>query len=492
MKILPPFLGLLVITFSFVECPMMADSDVKPNEFLITGKLVDWRDVKSQVHDFDVKVTYGNEETGIKELVSGTLANGEFELRGTLELPKDVTLSIVRGGDTLDVTKFKLLPNSKVNVEVLVITRYNKVSTSSIYDRWKPKVGVDYTYVYLKGFHHASTVSESKFTITGDLSNLGDIHPELTIVWIGGRTDKLDGTRTHTDYGTVLLDNGKFLIDGDIDEPTGVSIGITGLPHFGDRYAILTAILEPGVNYEIGTLENTEEFVVLADRDGIHSKLITDWQSDPEHLELLEQRTLAIEEYKTTLNSEEGSNQEVELKIEDKEEIFEETSTSSTFASKSPPTDECKHVDLTSVPDYPSSVLPMYPWEKLSYKIQDRKTEYFLPFIQNDDDLHLAWLAYQLSSLDWGRGDDPVFGGRHSDGTILYHSFTYELDKQKIVVLEELATKFSPEFVSVHITPRIEAASRRIALDQNNKKVIPGQLAPPFTLFTRDGESVSL
>lgn len=472
MKKLPPFLGLLVITFSFVKCSMMSDTGLKPNEFLITGELVYISHIYGQVQDLSVKVTYDSAETGIEELASGKLIDGKkIELRGTLEFPKEVTLRVVTDDNIDDAGPLRLCPNSRTNIEVLMYGRY--------------------PFVYLKGYYHSSADAENKFTITGDLSKFGAYHPELTYVWVEGRNYELDGSLTQSSYRSVLLDNGKFSIEGDIDEPMGVYIGIVDRFHADEVFPGLTAIIEPGVNYEIGKLGNTEKLVVLADREGIHSKLITDWNSDPEHLELLEQQSHALEELIETLNSEDDTNRGLDSNMEDNEKPTKETP-ASTFADRNPPSDECNHVDLSFVPDDTSTYRPMTEWDELNYKIQDRRIEYFLPIIQNDDDLQLSWLAYKLSSLDWRRGDDPVFGGPHSDGILFYNSFTYELDRQKIAVLEELATKFSPKFVEVHITPRLESARHSVSMHENNKKVIPGQPAPPFALVTTDGDSVSL
>ncbi|MYD46401.1 MAG: AhpC/TSA family protein [Gammaproteobacteria bacterium] len=469
MKMHLSFFGLLVITLSFVGCQMTTGTGLKQNEFLITGELVDLRDTPSQVQDFDVKVTYSSEETGIEELVSGKLSNGQFELRGTLDIPKDVTLSVLKDGNPATLgLEFKLLPGSKTTVEVLV-------------DR-------EDTGVCLKGDFHASSDPKRQFTIKGDLSEIGDYHPELTYVCIDRTAYTLNGSISNSFYAPVLLDNGKFSISGDIEEPMGIYVSFTDLSRSGPFYLSrgLIAILEPGVNYEIGKLENTDELVVTADREGIHSKLITNWKSDPEYLKLLEQQSLAAAELQSTLNSEDGASPEVEPGVEDDEET-----TTSTLADRNPPADECKHVDLSSVPDDPGEGLPKTAMDELRYRVQDRHIELLLPFMQNDDDLHLAWFAYLLSPLHWSKMG-PVFAPWHLDGFFVYDSFLFELDRQKLTVFEEFATKFPQKFVKDHITRSIESIRRRVSLYQNNKKVIPGQLAPPFTLIAKDGDSISL
>jgi len=92
MKKLISVLTLLAIACSFQT---MTGTGLQPNEFTITGELVDLSDKQSQKRDLEVKVTYGSEETGIKELVSGKLEIGRFELRGTIELPIEVSLRVL-------------------------------------------------------------------------------------------------------------------------------------------------------------------------------------------------------------------------------------------------------------------------------------------------------------------------------------------------------------------------------------------------------------
>lgn len=134
-------LTLLAIEFSFQT---MIGTDLQPNEFMITDELVDLNEKQSLGQDFDVTVTYGSEETGIEELVSGKLENGRFELRGTVEFPIEVSLRVLAGETEVGSRKFLLQPNFRTRVEVRV--------TRS-----------DYHRVLLKRYEHASTDLEYKF-----------------------------------------------------------------------------------------------------------------------------------------------------------------------------------------------------------------------------------------------------------------------------------------------------------------------------------------
>ncbi|MXW07732.1 MAG: TlpA family protein disulfide reductase, partial [Gammaproteobacteria bacterium] len=241
-----------------------------------------------------------------------------------------------------------------------------------------------------------------------------------------------------------------------------------------NSYSMITliqGIFEPGFNYSIEQVENTEAIVISADREGLHTQLVTSWVNDPEYLQILEQQRLAYAELEESLESTDEPNPELEVDIAESDEELEETPTL-TFATNNPPAAECQHVDLSTVAADTGST-SRYPAgyeriEELHQQIADKRIELLLPTMRNTDDLILAWMAFQL---------DP---------------FGYDRDEQKLAALKELEPRFSEEFVALHITPQIEEVVQRISVIQNEGTVVPGQLAPPFTLDNLEGEAVSL
>jgi len=83
------------------------------------------------------------------------------------------------------------------------------------------------------------------------------------------------------EFDSVLMQEGEFSVEGDLVEPTLFSITISQAAY---RYLIgaqsLPVILEPGVNYRVVPLGKEETFAVLADRESLHSQLISSWQLD--------------------------------------------------------------------------------------------------------------------------------------------------------------------------------------------------------------------
>ncbi|MYD46395.1 MAG: redoxin domain-containing protein [Gammaproteobacteria bacterium] len=466
-------LALQAIALSFVGCQLMPGTGLKPNEFVITGELVYFSETQYQEQDLDVKVIYGSEETGFEELVSGKLKNGKFKLRGTIEFPMDVTLSVLRGETEVGFFEFRLQPNSKTRVELLRAKGHSAI--------------------YLTDYDRLPKNSQRKFELSGNLNQFDSFDLELPYADIDCVRYDLDGTRKNISYGPVLLDEGKLSIEYDIDSPIFCWVSISEhSPHSTKVFLRLHAIIEPGVNYEIGTIGDTKDIVIVADREGGHSKLITDWKTDPEYLELLEQ-------LQTALNSEDKTSQEIQSDREENVELTEETS-ASMFAVNNPPDDECKHVDLSIVPDDTVGDLPEPPaGYKQRLKILDKHIELISSFMQHDDDLQLAWLAYLVSDFE-------PHGYPHYDPFTIHVSYSYphfdvvfyedafygyEREPQQLTVLEEMASKFSPEFVDRQITPRIGGTFESLFF-LNNHRVIPGRPAPLFTLSTQDDDSVSL
>ena len=454
-KALVTVLGLFAITLTISSCQMMNVTGPQNNSFIISGEIIYVADEPTTEHELRVTVasntTDETEEIPPMEITSGEFKNGKIRLRGTVDHAVPVTLNVLKDEEVISSTDFLLLPNSKNKFQVL-----DNVSTQE---------------VYLKGSDHRSTDPERKFTFSGDLKQFYDYDPELTHVSVYGRSYELDGSPTkYTKFGPVLLENGKFSIEGDLDKPTLFSMWIEEF----DSYSMITSldgIFEPGVNYGVERMGSSDSFAISADHEGLHTRLVTSWMNDPEYIKIVEQQNLAYAEFEKSFETSEETDQEILSDTEDTEELNVETP-DLTFASTNPPAAECQHVDLTTVSADTGTGLTMPAGyervEELREQLTDKRIKSLLPIMQNSDDLDLAWMAFQL---------DP---------------FGYDRDEEKLAAIEELATRFSEEFVAQHITRRIEEVAQRISVIKNDKTVVPGQLAPAFTLDNLDGEAVSL
>ena len=442
--------GLFAFALTILGCQTFNESSPLDNSFVLTGKIIDFVGEPIKKNEFRITVT--SEETGEAEekskmdIASGEFKNRNIRLLGSVDHPVPSTLNLWKDEQVISSTNVLIQPNSKIQFRVH-LTEESQV-------------------VYLKGEVHRSTNPESKFTLSGDLIDVRDYHPELTMVRVYGTSYELDGSTEYKSYGPVLVDNGRFSIEGDLDKPTLFSVWIEDL----NQYSFITliqGIFEPGFDYRTQSVENTEQFVITADREGLHTQLVTDWLNDPEYLKILKQQELAFADFEASAESFEPTDQLGEASVEDSEET-----PALTFATMNPPASECQHVDLASVAVDTGST-SLFPAgyervEELSREMSDRRIEALLPTIHNTDDLILAWMAFQL---------DP---------------FGFDRDDVKLATLKELEPRFSESFVELHITPQIEEVVQRISVTENDGAVVPGQLAPPFTLDNLEGEPVSL
>ncbi|MCY3626623.1 MAG: TlpA disulfide reductase family protein [Gammaproteobacteria bacterium] len=454
-KALVTILGLFVITLTITSCQMMNVAGPQNNSFIINGEIIYVADEPTTEHELRVTVTSNatdeSEEIPPMEITSGEFKNRKIRLRGTVDHAIPVSLNVLKDEEVISSTDFLLLPNSKNKFQVL-----DNVSTQE---------------VYLKGSDHRSTDPERRFTFSGDLKQFNDYDPELTHVSVYGRSYGLDGSPTkYTKFGPVLLENGKFSIEGDLDKPTLFSLWIE---EFGSYSMIISldGIFEPGMKYGVEQVGSTDSFVISADHEGLHTRLVTSWMNDPEYMKLMEQRDLAYAEFEKSFETSDETDPEVASDMEDTEELTAETP-DLTFASTNPPSAECQHVDLTTIPADTGTGFTMPAGyervEEFREQMTDKRIGLLLPIMQNSDDLDLAWMAFQLNP------------------------FGYDRDEEKLAALEELATMFSEEFGEQHIAPQIEEVVQRISVIHNDKTVVPGQLAPAFTLDNLEGETVSL
>lgn len=453
-KVLVTVLGLFAITLTLSSCIMMNVPGPQNNSFIINGEIIYVTDEPTTESELRVTVvanaTDETEEITPMEITSGEFKNRKIRLRGAVDQTVPVTLNVLKDEEVISSTDFLLLPNSKNKFQVL-----DNANTLE---------------VYLKGSDHRSTDPERKFTLSGDLKQF-EYDPELTQVRVYGRSYELDGSSTkYTQFGPVLLENGKFSIEGDLDKPTLFSMWIEEF----DSYSMIVSlqgIFEPGMNYGVERVGSSDSFVISAAHEGLHTRLVTGWRNDPEYMKLMEQRDLAYAEFEKSFETSEETDQEIASDTENMEELTVETP-DLTFASTNPPAAECQHVDLTTVPADTGIGFTMPAGyervEEFNEQLTDKRIKSLLPIIQNSDDLDLAWIAFQLNP------------------------FGYDRDEEKLAVLEELATRYSEEFVAQHITPQIEQIAQRISVVENDKSVVPGQLAPGFTLDNLDGEAVSL
>ena len=383
-----------------------------------------------------------NNEDSTVTLTEGELDDGRLALSRQVTEPTKVVISMKLGseGDDPEVTAV-LRPNAAINFVLI----HDVVGSK------------DYYKLRIKGIDLRSMDPKSRFSITGDLSQEKAFNAKLVYVSLHAKPSLLDGTGETIYFGSVVLDEGEFFLDGDLEGPTLFTVKIYEIGWFRE-VEIMHAILEPGVDYSVVPLGAHGKYAVRADRDSLHAQLITSWQFDPKFVEL-------VNEWRTTQNNA-IRNAERAARIKHEKELI----------SNFKVADQCDHVNLTY--DVKSEFVEPYPYAFKTYmdQVVQMRAESLRKILRDTQDPKLARMIFELS---WRMIEE--------DETI-----TERDEVEKVATLRELGQRMNQDFVDQYVTPYIESTQQTRNLDLTYKSLPPGQVAPTFTLPDIHGEQVSL
>ncbi|MXZ54549.1 MAG: AhpC/TSA family protein [Gammaproteobacteria bacterium] len=245
-------------------------------QFTITGELIPKgiviRDATVIIPEHDTKrlnfdtakvvisyeFTNARDETETVELTSGQFHKGFVTLSGEIEKTIDAKVVVDAGGK--DPLTLDIVISPDVSISFVVIENIAQMK--------------------LLGVSRSVKNHSNKFTISGDLSSIdGDL--EGAIVLIQSSEYDYTGERKKLNFGSVMLDEGKFSIEAEVQEPRIVNILIIGnLGHTQTK-----AVIEP--NAEI-TLESQGSWIkgvfATSSNASRHARLIDVWQQSEAYL----------------------------------------------------------------------------------------------------------------------------------------------------------------------------------------------------------------
>lgn len=398
------------------------------------------------------------------ELAKGSFLDGQVAISGEIDEPTDVTLSVDVGEEDPLTVSALLSPGSEVSF-VLVDHADPRPPALSLY-----------------GGSNDVRDSTKRFSISGDLSSL-DKDLSLGSVGVSGPAWDEDGEETFVSHGSVILRDGRFLIESEIDEPTVLSLVVSaGSEYYGN----VRFVVEPNVDVEISHRGTARELLATAEK-GRNAEVVESWQQSDEYLAKLDEYTAAMDVYVAEMDArraaaESGENQEdtpadgesedesteqvadAEAETEDSEPIL-------ALADGIPVADGCEHVSMADVMPgimdaAPSSEAPEY--FAISQELSAIRSEVLEGIASSADDPLTVLLALELGAF-----------GRDNRSEALR-------------VYDELAVKLDDDVVARRVTRSRETIARRIQVEENDKGLVPGQRAPEFTLASLDGEDVAL
>ncbi|MDE0094342.1 MAG: redoxin domain-containing protein [Gammaproteobacteria bacterium] len=416
------------------------------------------------------------------ELLSGNFVDGRVEYVGEVDEPTTVKIAVDVGeGDPLTASAL-IAPGADIKFVLL--------------DHWESYRADQLAMV---GSSRMSKNSSKKFSISGDFSSVDE---DLSNVVVSASAWKFDdeGQRQIVDLGDVMLVSDTFLFEGDIDEPTRISIYAGPV---GSWYASTNFILvEPQSEITLTQRGTAPIFLVLATSgSGMHAKVIESWQQSEDYLSAFDKyyegytQYIAEREARQKATSEEnrdtdedGSPDEqvatsssgdgtsadsdsAESAEGDESATTEEEEKQVAIASAEPVTpaaEGCEHVTLAAEQTgrAASSMGSMPEYYKHRDKMDEIQMSVLKKIATEAEDPFESLLAIELGAFYNSTGGQ-------SDALTEY---------------DKLAARFEDE----RIAHRIAQARKKVESRLNNERLKPGQKAPEFTLGNLEGTEVAL
>lgn len=492
------FVALTVVLL--VSAILASCSSEPPEPFTITGEFVvvenedpdegtsdatstDEPDTRLDPSSVTVMVSYEttNEDgaTETVELASGDFSEGNLEFTGVVEEPTTVEIAVDIGEDEPLTAAAVLSPGGKTRFAVLdYLGSYPDDTLAMI------------------GSSHMSKDPRKKFSISGDFSSFdGDLSDAILDASITQYDDAGD-TKSHY-LGVVWLENDRFLIEADIDEPARVTIFFESAPDW-KSYSAWTnnVVMEPGAEITI-SLRGEAQQLLATSGVGMHAALVESWQQTDEYLSTFDKYNEAYTQYMAEWEAQteavQADSDESESAGEDavaEEEIASEPSEAeddeqtdsgiakepSAIASAEPATpvaEGCEHLTVASEPTSSfqtadASDLPEY--YKLQQQLDRIQSNALQTIATQSDNPFEALLAMEL--------------GAFGDGS--------ENRSDALPVYDRLVTLFDEDRYVKRISKARDRVAWRIERVENDRILVRGQKAPEFTLANLEGTKIAL
>ena len=322
---------------------------------------------------------------------------------------------------------------------------------------------------------------DTNFSVNGDFSNTLAVDFAEATITVTSTGLSEDGDPTQVTLASADLVDGKFVLEGFVDEATIANISLR-LPD-EDYPATGRAIIEPGS-------ELTLEFFgprhsLLAKGEGLHAELISSWERDPEYLDAsiaygfyMESIYARMDKQQAAMEAEEevANEEETETVEEEEEELAEEREPSEHAEVRDWASLECKDyavANYVGVLDrvYDDNEYPLLTQSvrRMSDIMTEKRNAVLEKVVVESDDHTKRLFAMELGA----------FGGMNQQAEALN-------------IWRTLATELDEQIVAARVQPTIDRLEHRVMIQTNDENLIPGSFAPTFTLSSFEGTDVAL
>jgi len=227
-------------------------------------------------------------------LATSVFKDRKVVLEGEIDAPTDVLISVTRGKEEPMELETVLGPGSNTSF--------------ALWDRDNSSPNVKDQLLLVEEFRVVGE-SDSKFTITGDLSSIVDKDLSVAKAYIQVQSSNpKTGSILSDKSNAVFLRDGRFAIEGIAQEPLLVKVWV--ISYFGvirdvERYiGVVNAVVEPGAHIRISPSTSSSSFapgaraselMATSDKESsFHHKVIESWQSSEEYLRKMDEYARAI------------------------------------------------------------------------------------------------------------------------------------------------------------------------------------------------------
>ncbi len=256
-------------TIETVEIPVVEGSEEIPD---MDENAVDWGSAKIVVTQ---EITNSDGEIETIELASGTFENGEVTFSGDIDQPTEVEISAEIDGAEPLMLDAVIAPEARIS---FMLIEY-------------PSSGASMDFF---GASRRVIDPSKRFSVSGDLSVVDGDLKRATVEVSSWEHDEM-GEDVDFDFGKVLLENGKFLIEAEVDEPKFINVFVF-LPAVGE-YTQFNAIVEPGTEIEIVAHSSWLYHLTPISGTGKHAHIVESWEQSDEYLALQQEYRVAYQEY---------------------------------------------------------------------------------------------------------------------------------------------------------------------------------------------------
>ena len=334
----------------------------------------------------------------------------------------------------------------------------------------------------------AQRPTATSFSVSGDLSQ-----PDKEISGASVKVQTMvyrNGKRTSRVLGTVILDSHEFLIEGEVDEPTVVTIHVS----LDGGVVSTPAVIEPGSSVFISWYENTDELLAVSDSKR-HTTLVESWQQAEEYLARVDRHfafltsqsvksasrvTEALPSSQISPNTDEtlGASNAPSSVLQKQDAVMMNNLIASASQKKTPvPVGKCKHITLEElrpgIMDLMRSSMSMNVNSKLSSHLEEIhkfKTTTLQDIARNTENPFNSLLALEMGA----------FGEQNAKR------------REAIPILDEISTLLDEDIVERRVRPRRDRVMNIITAESNDDLLIRGQQVPDFELANLEDEPVAL